>query len=199
MAVGDFIRLAMRGTMHGHMIVNTFVYRHATGPLEGQDAVITLGNAFINNNVPLYTAVQSSEVQQVALECQLIGPGAVQARVDLTINLPGDLVDAPVPDTVALCIKRQGLFAGRRNRGRIFVPGIGSTAYNAVTGKFLGGFAGFGILTGSLVLDLTSLGGDNVFQPVLYQKPLGTYTLLVDSHLDIIPRSQRRRELDKGA
>lgn len=199
MSVGDIIRLAAVGRMHSHVIVNTFMYLHQSGDASPILAQELLKNAFAIDVLGPINLIQSSEVSYGTIETQLIFPLPVLARIDWDVSAVGAVVEAPVPDTVAFCIKRYGTLAGRRNRGRIFVPGLASdTFYNALNGRFVTGPGAMDNAVAALHQSLSPLGGSDVFQPILYHKGLGTYTFMNNSSGDSIPRSQRRRELDKG-
>jgi hypothetical protein len=209
MPVGDIFKVATVAVLHGHEMVNTFHYRILADGA-GPDNAATVASLFQVNVLPAIVAAQSNQVQYVRLEVQRQLPLPISIRLDRTLAQTGGASTPSVPDAVALVIRRRSLYAGRGYRGRIFVGGIAQQYYNPATGRFFTDpSTPFGPLTTAIATGLYGAGTPLTAEPVLYRRarngtlkhplPVASQILVINtSAMDDIPRSQRRRQLDRG-
>jgi hypothetical protein len=201
MSVGDRYRISLIGQVHGHLTVNTFHYRHATGNMATFEAGLALANGFILQVASTILAVQSSQYKRLSVEMQPIYPAPIGAATEVAAVTDGLQTGyPPVPDTVALVVRRRGAFAGRANRGRIYVPAVATLYYDEASGRWepVASAADFQNIADALHADVTATSGADIFEAILTRRGSGTFVPLTDGSADFVPRSQRRRELGVG-
>ena len=127
------------------------------------------------------------QVSQISYK---LGPSDDGLSFDRPVTLPGELTSAQgASPNVAFLLKKGTALGGRRNRGRLYLPGVTEGAVDQ------GGF-----LTGSWAADLSvagasvlsQLGGDDIPMVVLHDGP-GTPTQVQTLLCDARVATQRNR------
>lgn len=144
-------------------------------------------------------AIQSNQYQRLTIEVQAVFPLPVTNRVDFQEPAFGQVLEPSVPDSVAMVIRRRGVFASRASRGRIYVPGVSISQYDEENGRWVAFNGAFVALADAMVEDVSVLGISANFEQVLFKRVGGTFIPIVDASYDNVPRSQRRRQLGVGA
>jgi hypothetical protein len=189
-------------------MVNTFFYRvdsEGSGVPNDQG----IAQAFETTVLDKLRAAQSVSVQYLRIESQLIYPGPATIRFERLVSSLG-LINVPaLPDAVAAVLRRKTGLAGRAYRGRIYLGGVAESLYNKAVGRF------YPDLNNQLIAAAASLAmplsnpttGLNAV-PIMYHaatpatatEPATSQrvTSIVAATFDEIPRTQRRRQLDRG-
>lgn len=194
------VQINLVGRLYGQVTVTTFFYRFTTSaPLpDGADPVAlagafeaSLGSAFID-------AVTSDWTGEV-IEVRDPRANPVWAG-DLTeVTLTGVLAAPACPPSVAAVITRKTALAGRRNRGRIFVPAVPQDWHQ--DGEISD--AGMLILQGladdvATALDVPGLGVVATLSPRVWSRTNQTSQAVTSCTAKRVLRSQRRREIGVG-
>lgn len=207
-AIGEVVRLTVRGTMHG----STVMYGHhfRAKPIPGTFAGLATGYA--TTIVPLLVAATSAEVTWLAITVASTKVGG-----DETLNyvLPaatiGALTGDALPGQNSMLVSVHTGVRGRRYRGRFYVPGVTEasqtggrviapqlTALNALAAGIQSSFTGSGNVNWELaVYSPVSPPPPPVKVPKL--KPDTITTPATGLIADSVIVTQRRRRLGVGA
>jgi hypothetical protein len=123
MAIGDMWRIAYVGTWNGQQIVNVFHFKMKSNA----DPVPTAANYLTTALYSLYkTACQNTCTWTLAQGRSLTVPSQ---SVDFNLGTPqtGTSSVTTQPMTHAIVVSLRTQFAGRRYRGRIYLPGFYAT------------------------------------------------------------------------
>ena len=212
--VGDHFRLAVVGALAAQQIVNVFHYRQSTGNTSTLSDVESLARAwdakFLSGSARLIN-VQAQAMAWKTIESRTFPlPGDPLLGYDLATTLTGVVEEVALPPTVAAVIRRKTARLGRAYRGRIFIAGlgIGTTASGLINDA--GTITDLGDLATALFASLTwTAGGSPTFIPEIATilksgpGPVFTYTYrandIVSATVDLVLRSQRRREVGRGS
>lgn len=213
MAAGDHFRLAAVGSLAGQLIVNTFHYRQSTGNTSTLSDTESLARAW--NAKFLDPTARLVNVQAQAMEWKLIEsrsfplPGTPMVGYDLVTTETGVVEEVALPPSVAAIIRRKTALLGRKYRGRIYIAGlgVGTTASGLINDA--GTITDLGDLAIALYAPLTwTAGGSPTFIPEICTvvsdgatPPVYSYraTDITYAVVDLVLRSQRRREVGVGA
>lgn len=126
--LGDVVSVDFLYTFNGQRLINTFAYEVDEPPTDptswddGYDGIVTMVSEVGGLKAAL-KAVMSNEVQFDAIRVQVVAPfRLVYHKQDLFEF--GDVDNPPLPQNVASSLERYGAGAGRRNVGRIQIPGL---------------------------------------------------------------------------
>lgn len=195
----DVFAVTTRAFLDAQTILNTFHYS-AQGPTndEGVAVAEALGAAFNDAVQSLIASVQSNELVYVSTIVQKIYPARFVISESIANLAPaGGIVEASLPTTVAVVLKRTSFLADRHGRGRIFCAGIPVTQVDAsrLTGP---GLILWDNVAQSLKEDLLAVEGFT-FQPIIFNRvsPEGSFTIAQAVATPRL-RVQRRREIGVG-
>lgn len=212
--VGDHFRLAISGTLAAQQIVNVFHYRQSTGNTSTLSDVESLARAFdakfITGSARLVN-VQAQAMAWKVMESRTFPlPGDPLLGYDLATAVTGVVEEVALPPTVAAVVRRKTARLGRAYRGRIFVAGlgVGTTASGIINDA--GTITDLGDLATALFASITwTAGGSPTFVPEIctiintgtVPVPVWAYRAndIVTATVDLVLRSQRRREVGRGS
>jgi hypothetical protein len=119
MAEDDVWHIATVGKYHGQEVVNTYHIRMKSGDATIETAV----DSIILNFLEALDNHQSSALSwNVVRARQLVG-GDGAYELELPAPVVGDLPQDTLPTQIALVVSLKTGFAGRRKRGRLYIPG----------------------------------------------------------------------------
>jgi hypothetical protein len=194
MAIGDIYQVTVVGRLHGQTTNNVTHYKETqSGAGDPATKLAQQCDAFM---LPAFKAFCSAEWEALYVQAQKIRPVPIELAVAVNINAGAGTGGAnSLPSSVAAVIKRLTVFAGRRFRGRSYIPGVPS------------GFEADSKLTASGLSNLNSLSSDFwqpravagfIWLPGVYHRANGTTTTVIDAIGTPILRNQRRRQPGKG-
>lgn len=130
MATGDIVRLSIESLFNGETtVVNVFHYRQETELILDTPAEDVI-QAWVGGAQPTYlAAISEGNVLQVARAVQLTGAPLTIAEVELTGS--GTRAGTGLTPQSSPCISWRTGIAGRRNRGRTYMPPVPQTDNNA--------------------------------------------------------------------
>jgi len=210
MAVGDLFRLAAVGGLNGQQIVNVFHYQQTTANTSGVTETESLARAWNAQVFPDLLAAITSDAQYGIIESRsFVMPGGVLVGYDLPVSTVGGEDPPTLPPTVAVVIRKKTSRLGRKYRGRNYFAGVAVADVSAgslvTSGTTLTRWNA--LATAMLVNPVWTASGSPTFTPVIaaYDKdedgvPIALRSQpLTTTFLDMILRSQRRREIGVGA
>ena len=124
MAIGDMWRIAYIGTWNGQQVVNVFHFKMKSNA----DPVPTAANYLTTALFSLYkTKCQNTLTWNLVQGRSLTVP---QTGLDYNLGTPqvGTQVSTAQPMTHAVVVSLRTQYAGRRYRGRIYLPGLINTS-----------------------------------------------------------------------
>lgn len=196
--VGAILEVRLRGFIHGQETVNVFHYAaaQAVSDAVGElDLLKTAANSALVQKLRLYT---TTEMAGMRTDLQWVYPTRTVANLGSTPGQVGNLAGASVTSGATLVVRRTTQLAGRKYRGRIYLPGLPASYFtisqlnNTVPAAF------YDDLTGMVTGSLTAANG-NVYNPVIWSwKNKTVSTPIVAGAVDPVIRYQRRREIGKG-
>lgn len=194
MAVNDIYSVQVLGTLHGQRVQCTLHYRESvTGVGGGSTALASLADASPGNEFRIQL---SNEYRYDGCLVQKIWPLPVlESVLDATAAGNGSIVQNSLPSEVAAVITKRTGLAGRKYRGRAYVPGIPVT-YETDSQLNSTGLTGIGAIATKLATALTGSGW--TFFPTLYHRAAHTYNDLSQCTARPILRCQRRRQVGRG-
>lgn len=198
MAVGDVYRTAVEGKMFGWDIVNVLHWVVGASVSTPASEAIGLGMAMEDDFLPQYLAmiVPSYNTERIAVRgvtSPFIGHdqfplGAVGAR-------PGD----PEASQVAGLLNLRTGFIGRRNYGKIYLPGIpDADVINGVIGPDYSGDA-IVFLNGIMSITATYGGDAMIFNLIVYSRTFSSFNAVTGGFVSASPGTQRRRKIGRGS
>lgn len=138
--VGDVFAFALEQTLFGQQVINTFAIKvtavpGATAEETWVDNWFLDATGYMNLAAGLRDKIVDAQASQVAHKQWLIrrvtpNPTQVFIRPIATNAVGGDAGDAETAN-IAGSITRKGLAAGRRQKGRVAIAGLPTTAYAA--------------------------------------------------------------------
>lgn len=195
MAVGDVAVLRIVGRYQSQNIINTMHYRivtQANGDVEQWQELVD--QWWTEHNID-WLARHVDAYELVGLKAFTV-VGATQPPGERSVNVSGSVVGVP---QVAFCCRTITLYSSSpnpRRRGRIMLSGGDEAMFEDSVG---------GVTTGE-VIALTALGtallanlagGDNQYEPVLYQKLPETISTLVLAKGRQTPSTVRSRRVKR--
>jgi hypothetical protein len=198
--IPDGVEVLLQGTLAGEACNNTLYYTQSGGwgVTEMQslaDAIDVIWGAF----VAAHMYQDYNYVQTVVTDKRT--DTALQAFAS-THASAGGITGAPVPNNVALSVKRQSAFTGRSARGRVYVP-VGAEANLASTNVVSSAWAAF-VTAAFTAMDAAAQDIDwigVIVSRVHDGVPLTTavaYTIVEWIVVDLVIDSMRRRLPGRG-
>ena len=197
MAINDLHKCTVVGTLHAQTTLTSLYYisRSAGGNAD------TLGTAVFQNIIqPMWLPIVSSDWLVVRVDTQTYSAPNMLFVVSQNIDLAGGTASASVPSTVAVVIRKRTANAGRKWRGRWYIPACPavSTLRSELIPTALTDFNDLAIKLATQVVD----AGGAMFDPILVSKwkagGVTGGTPLTQCIADQILRSQRRRQIGVG-
>lgn len=192
------VQITTRGMLNGQLILNTFHYRNDVAVADGSNDLISLLEEFNGDVQSNLADATSSDMDFLGTMAQFIWPIRYVAEIDSNnVTTPGQVVSDPVPNTVAVVIRRRSFLANKSARGRIYVAGIPNTFQTASQVNGVGQPV-LALLANKLDNVQTTTAGTK-YRPVIFDRQQPENSEEVSSTaLDEILRSQRRREIGVG-
>jgi len=209
MAVGDIFRIALVGGLNSQEVVNVFHYRQTTANSSVNSDVKSAALAFRDVMLPLVADAMSRDVQYGVIESRsFIPPGGPMVGWDEAVSEPGHVDEDAAPPTVAVVIRKKTAFLGRKYRGRNYFAGV--PVVDIVSGKIgVGHESLWQNLRDGMAGTIAASGvaGTPTFAPVIAAldssvivTPVGVrWQAITQCVLDLVLRSQRRREIGVGS
>jgi len=176
----------------GVNVLHYFVTGVAGGSLTDQQVVDGLSTTL----APLYKAMMSNQASYSGLRVQKIKPAPVTVAVVSTngagVGTTGTL---NTPPQTAMLMSKRTAFAGRANRGRMYIS-FPSDSYTLANGGITaGGITAATALANTLFASITvTVGGASVtLAPIIYQKATGTSVFVTNIVFPASYATQRRR------
>lgn len=197
MAFGDLHKVNLVGTLHGQTVMNALYY-FDLGPAGGvADLISTLSTSTFQTH---WLAPLSDDYSLDRYDGQTSSGGVLSFVFTQTAGIAGAVANFACPSEVAVVIRKRTALAGRKYRGRWYVPGIPfiNTLESQIDPAQL---AAWNTLSGDLETTIMSVAG-NSYQPTLV--PLWKNGVLPAGQplticvVDPILRSQRRRQIGRG-
>jgi hypothetical protein len=187
------------GRLYGQQTVTTFFYALTPDTATDPADPLALAQAMYDGFGSEFEDHLSSEWSWAAVEVRDPRAAPIWASAELPVAGNGVLGDPSCPPSVAAVITRKTALAGRRYRGRVFIPAV--PAANHLEGQ----------LTDAALLDMQDLA-NNMALPQNVTLPSGTYVMIpqvwsrllqtgqtiVNCLARRVLRSQRRREIGVG-
>lgn len=202
---GDLVLATLRMTLHGQRCLCTFWY-YALADYPNQEEVDLAGEfaaAWNTQNQPGCSIPMSNELQFDHVRAQVIRPNNTNtpqrwAYADVVATEPlGQVAEGSLPSTVTAVYRRRTVLAGRRYRGRIYIPGIPVT-YEDNSQLNQVGYDAISDNWDSAVLEAVIVNG-NEYRPCITNAPLHSrITEITAASVDSVLRVQRRREVGVG-
>jgi hypothetical protein len=112
------------------------------------------------------------------------------------VGVAGTLAQTILPANVTLAVGNRTGLAGRKFRGRTYIPGIGSSWINVLDDVTSVGLAT--IVTGLSALDAFLTGETPALTEVIFHRATNTHTNVQSHTADVALDSQRRRLPERG-
>jgi hypothetical protein len=192
------VEVQILGTLHGQRTRNTFHYLYTgSTPLDGPATLDALLTEFEQEVGNVILALQSNEQMCDGYQIQLIHPTRYRSRF-LASATPGSVQSSSLPSTSTVVLGRQGIVAGRRYQGRIYVPGV-PLNHEDNSKIAVGQINAWTLAAEKLKKVLKGATVNDVFVPVVSKKQVVTGLDSVElTSMDPVLRVQRRRELGVG-
>ncbi len=205
-SVGDVFELTIAGTMHGVQTRNVLHYMVSSYSGSPSPTYASFETAFLQSAMPTQIGTNmkafcSAEWSLIWMKFQKFSPIPRSAgTISTAHNGPGGVSGSALPSSVTAVIRKRTEFAGKRYRGRMFVPGVPiSYELDSTLNP-----AGVGALE-ALASDLTEGGAATVgaytaaMLNVLVHKGVAIApTPVISTNVDTVLRNQRRRQPGKG-
>jgi len=198
MATNDIHRVVIEGTLHAQTVQTVLHYLTTvdTGlsPVAQATALAARVAAIV---VPQLKSIQSAEYAHTRIIVQKIFPLPPRLPIINTTALgAGSVAGSSLPCADCAVITKRTIFAGRKYRGRIFVPGV------PVTSELDSQLSPAALTTWQAVADainvaLVQAPGDT-WAMTLWHKSTSTNDVVTQLIARPILRSQRRRQVGRG-
>jgi hypothetical protein len=204
---GDIFEVVFGGRQHGQDTRNVVHFRVRTtsgsgAPTDAQLEAAILAGVWVNGMRDEMRQQLSSEWSLLFTKAQRLSPGPRSAGVVSVEDAgPGSIPGNALPTAVAAVIQKRTAFAGRRYRGRMYVPGI-PASYENDSSLSAEGVTAMEQLANNLdqIFVATAAAVAFTFEPILLHRDVqGGYTLVTGHGVDSVLRTQRRRQVGKGS
>lgn len=194
MALNDIFQMTVVGQLHGQTVMNTLHYKQlSSGPAPGS-AVMT---AFRSLFEVSYLNCLSAEYELTTYAWQKIAPGAPEAPYVTPVGFTTGNGNAnSLPSVVSAVITKRTLLAGKKNRGRIYVPAV-PVDFEINSKITLGAFGTYQALSAVLASQFTTSGAV-LFEPCVYHRSTKTSDPITSCLARDNLRTQRRRGVGVG-
>lgn len=123
MAIGDVVRLQLRGRLHGQAVYNVLHFRYKTAGASDAALASTVAQAFAT----ALRAHQSNEFTWESAVARALVPARDAVAVPMPSGTIGQVVANSLPAVCAAVIKLGTGVPGREHRGRLYLGGIPAT------------------------------------------------------------------------
>jgi hypothetical protein len=209
MTVGDVARVNLLQAFKGNRVITGFNIRMATSAGTLGD----LASDVVSSILPSFIPAVTQDLGVIAVEVQDVVPGVAETvEHTITGNLVGEFVSPSAPPQVAACLSIHCGIKSKRARGRMFVSGLPAEFVIAgtISGQLATNLQTFG---NTLITRYGPTGNNAAYRLVVHspadpafvnKKGVHTRTTVLTTQatlvtLDLVARTQRRRELGVGA
>lgn len=194
------VQINLIGRFYGQVTVTTFFFQFTTGgPLPDGADPLALASAFEASLGSSFIDAVTADWTGELIEVRDPRANPIWASGVAEVTLTGVLAAPACPPSVAAVITRKSALAGRRNRGRIYVPAVPQAWHE--DGEISD--AGLLILQAladdvATAIDVPGLGVVGTLSPRVWSRTNQTSVAVVSCTAKRILRSQRRREIGVG-
>lgn len=200
--VASFVRVTVVSQLQGQQLENTFTYKSET-PCSIAD-VVPIASAMYDywHDTVLtgWSAVLADRIHFTELWTQLFTPTQAYVKQVATFDIQGASGDLCLPAEVSLVLTKLSDYAGKKNRGRIYLPGVTNAMMNATSG--LWDPTAIATLRTVWIAACThavvTTGVIKTYDPCVTPANMGNFTLLTGGGYNTAPRVQRRRQIGRG-
>lgn len=145
-------------------------------------------NAEGNDRVTIATALRQIQVRKLSI--------AEPLALDRDINppVPGQVGGEPLPGNVSVTQSWRTGLAGKKYRGRTYVPGLGEAQVDATDRISGADVVGLGNAAMNLIIDIAAAG----FGLAIFHRADNSFTPIISAVIEAIVDSQRRRLPARG-
>lgn len=195
MAINDVLQVTIEAFLHGQQVVTVLHYAEANPP-DTLTSENWLSAAVQTIVVPAMKGLQSAELGHAAVSVQKIWPLPPNVPVRNTTGAGGgNIAGSSLPTCVTAVITKQTAFAGRKYRGRMFIPGVPVASENDSQ------LSAAAMVTWQAAADAmnVTLSADNgEWNMVLWHRSTKTWHTVLKLLARSVLRNQRRRQVGKG-
>lgn len=195
MAVGDILKVVQYMGSEEQMGLNVRHYR-VSAEVTGGASLTEIANALKAIFAPLYQVCLSSSAFHRTVGVQVIRPLPIGNEAFAgAFNDVGLRTGDPLPKQVSGLISLRTALAGRRNRGRVYVPFPAETSNNSSSEPDAVYIEGLGGIGTAHVAPRTVVGatGTTTIVPVIFRRVAGTTQDVVSFRVRLFWATQRRR------
>lgn len=198
MAIGDIYQLVVSADLQGQNTENVFHFKvttdDTTAALEAAVGGWATGIYF-----PAVTLIQTNALTWNYIKAQKIWPLPVLIGTVSYPATPGTIDRDSLPSEVALVLTKQSIFAGPAGRGRSYVAGLATDAYEQTTGLWkVATVTSAQNVANVLSQEAVGIPGPGRLQPVIYNRVTHETKNVSSGLARGVPRSQRRRQIGRG-
>jgi len=199
MALGDVYEVAFVGAQTGSVIVSTLNYRVTLSIGPKANEMQALAEEMLNSVLPAYTGLHADDLTWNTIKVRDVHDAAL--GFDRPVTVSGVGISEPMPKQIAaLVIWKTGLF-GRRNTGRLYIPGIEEAQWNgtAWTSAFLTAITDFTEVARTVsITSFPDLADQFEFEQVVHSETYDVTNAVVTFGVSPNPATQRRRKSGVG-
>jgi hypothetical protein len=204
--LNDILEVRISGTLHGQTWIETFRFKCVTVSAAGATATVSqclsplVAKLWDNGTATGMRYMQSEQVQDVEMTGQKIAPTRYVQRFATLPSTVGAVAGNANPSGVAVVIQKRSALAGRKYRGRWFIPGL-PLSWSDQSQIKEDNLADISLATGQWNVNttVTGTGGTITLAPYIYNpRAAANAQPIVVTAIDIDLRYQRRREVGRG-
>lgn len=200
MAVGDIYEVSIVGAQTGSVIVNTLNYKTVVSIGIKASEMAALAEEILNTVMPSLAALCSNTVNWNAIRVRDVADPLV--GFDRLVSVVGAGTSEPMPKQIAgLIVWKTGLI-GRRNTGRMYLPGVEEINWtgSAWASAYLAAITAFaGVVNHLLIASFPDPADTFEFQQVVYSDTYLISNNVTSFGVSPNPATQRRRKSGVGA
>lgn len=199
MAAGDVYRYVLNYTYHNQKLANVLHYEQIDGGGDdNSQGIIDMINPSWFNAVSAFLPTEVEMDEATMQRVYPVPPGNAVSQGVVVSNGGGATSQA---GHVCALIRKRSNYAGRKYRGRIYVPGVptGCLTNGLISGSCL---TKLEAIASVLKTSYTSGSGNYTVRPCIYYRSkdglVKRVVYITSTYVDPVPRSQRRREIGVG-
>lgn len=194
MSVGDIYECSILGRQDGQITATVFHYRQASGNAGDQSGALA---ASVDGS--LAAGLKTTLSPEWSYDLSSVARVSPLPRTAPTLNStnagPGTIGTFAAPSSVAAVLKKKTALAGRKYRGRFFLPGVPLSVI-ADSQLTAGGVTSFAAMATLLQGNIVNAAG--TFNPVIFHRASLTFDNITSVTVDPVLRNQRRRQVGRG-
>lgn len=174
-------KITLVHTLTGRQFLNTFYIYKASAPWAQAD-LAAVATAAKNWWTLAYAPCISTAVGLTQIQVRVMDPANPYAYdLPVTPAAPGTRIGVPEAGNVSVTLSERTGLAGRRHRGRMYLPGVNEN--DVLSGDIIGGTLATAIANAGVQLLIAF--GQNLAVPVIFHRP-GLVPSTFDNTVDVI-------------